>query len=193
MNTQNLLAKLMVGLLVFLIGSFSIANAQEFALTAGFRSNNADADRTGFTINGRNGLQFGALAFVPITEQIHFRSGFLYTQKYLLSSTGTTTVTETELNLSYLDIPATMMFKFSEYGGVFAGFVLSANQAKDCGSGVSVCTGVQSTILPFTIGASFKFAPQMGGELVYEAYGGKVADGVTNLRSLGANFVVYFE
>lgn len=190
---KKMLHKSLIAVFLGLLSVVSVAEAQEFALTAGFRSNNADSDRTGITINGRTGYQFGALAFVPVSGQIHVRSGFLYTQKYLLSTSGTNPVTETEINLSYLDVPATMLFKFSEYGGVFAGFVLSANQSKDCGSGVSVCTGVQSTVIPFTVGASFKFAPQMGGELVYEAYGSKIADGVTNLRSLGANFVVYFE
>lgn len=180
-------------MLVILVIAAVKAEAQEFGLTLGFRSTNVDTTVAGASISGETGLQGGALAWIPITEQIYFRGGFLFTQKYFSTTLGSST---TEVQFSYLDLPATVMWRFNDFGGVFFGPVLSINQSKSCSnSTVSNCTvtGTKSNLLPIQFGASFKFAPQLGGELVYEFDSGKIAQDYENMRSIGANFVVWFE
>lgn len=168
----------------------AFAQDGQFGITGGFRSTNMDAK--GLTVDGKSGLLLGGLAWFYFNENFGFRTGFLYAQKYAtLKST-----TNIDMNFTYLDIPATLAYKFSDYASVFGGVVLSMAQSKDCGAGCAV-NNHQSMLTPFVVGTSFKFAPYMGGELVYEFTSSKVSEiggvEISNLRSLGANFVVYFE
>lgn len=184
--------KSVISLFVFLV--MSVAQAQEFALTAGLRNNNADTDLALGAVEAQTSFYVGGLAYFPMIHQLTFRTGFLYTQRYadIIYVNGTSD----EVRFSYLDIPLTLMMKFSDYAGVFAGPVVSINHAKDCSrssGGVCTATNAKSSIIPIVIGASFKFAPQMGGEFFYEWYSGELASGISNMRSLGANFVFYFE
>jgi len=171
--------------------SFSAAAQDgQFAITGGFRSTNMDAK--GLTVDGRSGLLLGGLAWFYFNDNLGLRTGFLFTQKYAtLKST-----TNIDMNFTYLDIPATLAYKFSDYASVFGGVVMSMAQSKDCGAGCTV-NNHQSMLTPFVVGTSFKFAPYMGGELVYEFSSSKISEvggvEISNLRSLGANFVVYFE
>lgn len=180
-------------MLVVLVIAAVKAEAQDFGLTLGFRSTNVDSVVAGTSTTGETGLQGGALAWIPISEQFYFRGGFLFTQKYFSADQAGGAV---DVKFSYLDLPATVMWRFSDFGGVFFGPVLSINQSKSCSdSSTSNCTvaGTKSNLLPIQFGASFKFAPQLGGELVYEFYSGKISDDFENMRSIGANFVVWFE
>ncbi len=174
--------------------------AQEFALSAGFRNTSASADGapagTTYSISAKNGFQLGGIGFFPLNEQIYLRSGLLYTQRFLeFSATTGTVVTKTDVELSYIDIPATVMYKFSDYGGVFGGVIVGLNQSKDCKTATTStnCTGTNSSITPITLGLSFKFAPNMGGEFSYESTSGSLANSVTEAKSIGLNFLVFFE
>jgi hypothetical protein len=174
--------------------------AQEFALSAGFRNTSASADGapagTTYSISGKNGFQLGGIGFFPMNEQIYLRSGLLYTQRFLeLTATTGAIATKTDVELSYIDIPATVMYKFSDYGGVFGGVIVGLNQSKDCKTSTTStnCTGTNSSITPITLGLSFKFAPNMGGEFSYESTSGSLANSVTEAKSIGLNFLVFFE
>jgi hypothetical protein len=176
------------------------AQAQDFALSAGFRNTSASADTaptgTTYSISAKNGFQLGGIGFFPLNEQVFLRSGLLYTQRFVeFSSTTGTIVTKTDVELSYIDIPATVMYKFSDYGGVFGGVVVGLNQSKDCKTSTTStnCTGTNSSITPITLGLSFKFAPNMGGEFSYESTSGSLATSVTEAKSIGINFLVFFE
>lgn len=192
-NRINQLLTVMSMILTMALLSPVHAADPEFGITAGFRSNNADTDSSGYKVTGKTGLNFGALALIPIKDAIGFRTAFTYSQRGLdLDSSGN----KVEVKLAYLDIPLTLYYKFSDFAGLFAGPVISLVQSKECSqTGSSTCslTSVQSSIVPISFGVTFKFAPQMGGELVYEQYSGKLSDEVNNLRSVGANFVFYFE
>lgn len=168
--------------------------AQELAIAAGLRNTNADptGSASSGSISADNGMQFGGMAFLELQSQMYFRTGFLYSQRYYSYQAPSET---TQIKTTYLDIPLTAMYKFSEYGGVFGGVVMAMNQSKvtEAPSGSGQLTGVSSTILPFTFGVSFKFAPQFGGEFFYEFVSGKISDTVSNTRSLGVNLLIFFE
>ncbi len=182
---------------VLLASGFAFAVESNFGVTGGFRTNNFDTDVTGATVTGKNGFQLGGLAWFNFADPLALRLGFLYSQRYAqLDQTVAGSKFSTDIKLTYLDIPLTLQYKFGDFGGVFFGPVFSMNQSKECttaGVTGSNCTGVQSSITPLSVGVSFKFAPQMGAEFAYEFYSGKVADGLSNLRSLGANFVFFFD
>lgn len=184
--------RILSALIVFFL--ISTSQAQEFALTAGLRNNNAETDLASATVEAKTSFYLGALAFFPMISPFAFRTGLIYSQRY--ADIVFTNGSFDEIRFSYLDIPLTLMARFNEYVGVFAGPILAINQSKECSRSVGgVCNAldVKSSIMPITLGASFKFAPQMGGEFFYEFYSGDMARGISNMKSLGANFVFYFE
>jgi hypothetical protein len=92
-------------------------------------------------------------------------------------------------------VPLTAFYKFSDFGGVFAGVVLANNFEKSWSvSGRSVDdVDVRSTLIPAVLGASFKFLPQVGMSVFYELIGGEVARDLKNYKAVGVNLAVYFE
>jgi hypothetical protein len=171
------------------------AEARDFAVSVGARTNSWDISPAGAgSGSGKTGLQAGVLGFIDIGTGLQFRSGFLYTQRLF---TATASGFESEYNFSYFDVPLTIMYKFSDFGGVFGGGVLALNSGKSCsGTGCST-EGVKSSLVGFQFGASFKFAPQMGGELYYESIPGDIqsANGTAgkDAKSVVANLLFTFE
>lgn len=176
--------------------SFS-ALANDFAVVLGMRSNSWDYFPTtsGVSGSGSTGYQAGVLGFIDVAQALSVRTGFIYTQR-IFSITDSTSATN--YNYSYFDVPITLMYKFSEFGGIFGGAVLALNSGKSC-SGIANCStdGVKSSLTGFQFGASFKFAPQMGAELYYESISGDIQAsggvGGKDAKSVGANFLITFE
>ncbi len=165
-----------------------------FGALFGLRSNQADTDIRNATVNSRMGYQFGVLALFPIVKAIEVRSGFMYTQRYSeIANTASGTVT---VDYSYFDVPMTLMYRFSEAAGVFAGPVIAFNQSKEvtCSRNTNCAAlDVKSVVMPLQIGLNFKFLPQMGGEVFFEYTSGDLSTNVANMRSVGANLIYYFE
>lgn len=184
--------KAILSVLVLMIGQMAIAN--DFAAVLGFRSNSADAVTSGVNVNSKTSFGLGVLGFMDLNEALQFRSGFLYNQRNYQTSVGTT---ETDLNIAYVDIPVTLMYKFADYAGVFAGPVVSLLASKECkvsGGTCSITKDPESMVLPIQFGVSFKFAPQMGAELYYEMTSSDFwKDTLKNSRTVGANFLYTFE
>jgi hypothetical protein len=168
--------------------SASAANYTDMAFEVGFRNQNGDVDTTGVSTNAKIGYQLGLSAAFPVAEQWSIRSGLFYTQKNFEMKIGTV---NQDLKFTYIEIPATVLFKFADFGGVYGGLNLSLNLDDDCGT--TACSDVKSLTTPLVIGANFKFAPQMGGNVYVESLSGEVANGVKNLVAIGANFMVTFE
>ncbi|KHD89051.1 MAG: hypothetical protein OM95_06290 [Bdellovibrio sp. ArHS] len=158
----------------------------DYGLEVGIRSQSGDVD-TGASTSSQMGFQFGATAHFPLSGPLHLRTGLLYTQRPLtIDSTP-----ENKVTMNYLDIPVALMYKFEEYAGVFAGVSLGMNLDKN--ADVGTVTGVKSPLVPFLLGASFKFAPDFGIALYYESASGDVADGLKDYRAVGANLQITFD
>jgi len=180
-----------IGFLMMVISTSAQAN--DFALALGIRSNSADSDNTGYSASTKTGVGIGAIGFFDIGQAFQLRSGFLYNQRnYTLTASGANDV---ELNMAYVDIPVTAMYKFADYAGVFAGPVLGFLASKECKPGSACDTNkVDGTMLGLQFGASFKFAPQMGGEIYYEMIPTTFwKDQLKNARTVGFNLLVTFE
>lgn len=172
----------------------SFAFASDFAAVAGFRSNSADAVTSGVTINSKSGLGAGVLGFFDLAGALQGRMGFLYNQRNLSGKAGTT---EFDVNLAYMDIPITAMYKFADYAGMFAGPVVSLLASKEVKSNVSgfeLTNSPEGMNIGLQFGASFKFAPQLGAELYYESFPSAIwKDGIKNVRTVGVNLLFTFE
>lgn len=166
------------------------ASALDVGLEFGVRSQSADVD-TPATSKSQMGMQFGATTIVPIVNNLNLRTGMLYTQRPI---TKEVSGSEYKYTLNYVDIPVQLLLKLEEYAGIYFGVAVAMNMDKNC-SGVAGCTvtGVKTPLIPLTFGATFKFAPQLGGSLQFETASGDAADGLKNFRAVGANLIVFFE
>jgi hypothetical protein len=176
--------------------SFSVS-ANDFAALIGARTNSWDyaPATTGISGSGSTGFQAGVLGFLNLTPVLQLRSGFIYTQRiFSITNTGV----ETDYTLTYFDVPLTLKYMFSEYGGVFFGPNLALGAGKSC-TGGNACTtdGVKSSLVGMQLGASFKFAPQLGAELYYELTSGDImaSNGTSgkDAKSIVANLLFTFE
>ena len=155
------------------------------------RSDSADAVNSGVTVTSKTNYEAGVVGFFDISDKLMIRSGFIYTQR---SYTLSTALASGDFTYTYFQIPVGLMYKFSDFGGAFVGPAIAFNASKTCTFG-SNCTptGVQSSIIPIQIGASFKFAPQLGAAFYYEVVPGKLDDNIQNAKAIVADLMITFE
>ncbi len=174
-----------------------LAQAADFGIEAGVRSQSADAGGTGFTAESKTDFQMGGVGQFPISGAFYIRSGLIYTQRSVdLTYKATSTTSTGSLTMTYFDVPAQVFYKFEDYGSVFAGPVVSFILDKKCElSGGSTCTvtAAKSMLVPLQLGGTFKFMPQMGATIYYETIPGDVAENFSNYRAIGANFLFTFD
>lgn len=177
--------KLALSLLAVLSVSSAAMADEDYGLEVGIRSQSGDVAPAVGTTSSQMGLQFGATAHFLINGPLHLRTGMLYTQRPIVVKQAGV---EYKVSMNYLDIPLALMYKFEEYAGVFAGVSLAMNLDKS--SDIGPINDVKSPLMPFIIGASFKFAPNLGVALYYENASGEAADGLKDYRAVGANLMI---
>lgn len=163
------------------------AFGSDFTGVIGMRSDSADS------LQSRTGYNLGALAFMDLGEKSALRAGFIYTQRSYGVTSGSTVLGD--VKLTYFDVPVGLMYKFSDLAGVFAGGVVAMNVGKECSTTLgTTCDGIQSMPYGLQLGISFKFHPQIGGEMIYESLSGqKVATNIKDNKAAIVNLKVYFE
>jgi hypothetical protein len=167
------------------------AFADDFAVAVGVRSNSADAVPTGATVSSKTGFGAGVIGIFDIAPKFQGRTGFLYNQRNLTFKAAST---DEDVNLAYIDIPVTAMYRFADYAGAFAGPVLALLASKDCKVTGGCPKDPESMSLGLQFGASFKFAPQMGGEVYYETIPSEFwKDIAKNAKTVGFNLLFTFE
>lgn len=166
------------------------AMAQDLGVVVGFRNDQADSETAGVDISGKTNIQGGMVAKFELSGPLQIRTGAIYVQR-AYSAKGLLGV-EQETKASYLEIPVGLLYKFSDYGGVFAGPAFGLNVSKDCPGGCSGA-GINTSPMTLQVGGSFKFAPQMGFEFYYETMSSTFATGVTNARAIAANLMITFD
>lgn len=179
-------------LLVLGLASKGLAN--ETAILGGLRSSSAETDIRGAAVSSDPDFQAGLLANLELNKTWMLRTGVILTQRQLtLKPTSAGTV---DLNFVYVDFPFTALYRFSNLGGVFAGPVFAFNQSKDTSCTNKLNCGSQSVdaiSFPLQLGVSFRFADQLGAEFYYEYLAGNLEKNVSNVKTVGANLLFYFE
>lgn len=186
----NLMMKVVAAAVVALISVSALA--QDVGVVVGVRSDNADGNNN-VKITGKTGFQAGVVAKFDMTSALQLRSGFLATQRSYEYSITTPAILNDEYKMTYFEIPVGVLWKFSDYGGVFAGPAISLNLSKSCPGGDCSGTEVNSSPLSFQFGGSFKVAPQVGFEVYYESMLNDVSKDVKSGRSLMANLMITFD
>ena len=182
-------AMLAFGLLMgFPVAFPTVVKAQDVGVVAGIRADSADGEGT-TDIGQRVNFQAGVIGKFELSGPLQIRSGMLYVQRgYELKGTNSTD----QLTSTYFEVPVGLLYKFSDFGGVFIGPALGLGLSKNCPAS---CNGadVASSLVSVQFGASFKIAPQFGFEVYYEALTGNIAKGIKNPRAIVANAMITFD
>jgi len=163
------------------------ASAQYMGVELGIRQQAADAVTAGVSTSTEMAYQFGLVGAFPMTEALLFRSGFLYTQRPVTAKVGTV---KSKFTYNYFDIPVTLMWKMNEFGGVYGGVNVALAASADCDN----CTTSpeKKGAMPVVIGGTFKFAPNFGVDVYYEAIG-KIGEDFEKGSAVGANLLITFD
>ncbi|MEK2689670.1 outer membrane beta-barrel protein [Bdellovibrio sp. GT3] len=165
-----------------------------YGLEVGVRSQSGDTDASGVSTDSQTAMQFGMFGILPISGPWNVRTGLLYTQRPLVLKSGGS---DGKVEMNYVDIPLNIMYKFEDYAGVYLGVNLAINMDKKCSLNNCNVTDVTSPLIPLTVGASFKFAPNFGLNVYFESASGKAAMAggaeLKNYRAVGANLLVTFD
>ncbi len=149
----------------------------------GFKSNTANV--SGATSNKQeNGFQLGVSGVYNMGGAFGIKSGLFYTERPVTSESGAVT---TKAKITYFEVPLLAMMKFEEYAGVYAGPSIGLKMGDEVSPGA--LTGVKSMIIPITIGAQFKFLPNLGANVFFENVSGDLATGIANSRAVGVNVI----
>jgi hypothetical protein len=158
------------------------------ALEGGFKWNSMDFDGS----NSNNqvvGFQFGGSVIVNFSTQFGLRTGLFYNERPFKSEfTG---LSDVEGKITYADIPVHLMLKLEDYAGIYIGPSISTKIGDEVKGGT--LTGVKSSVMPLTVGAQFKFAPNFGLNIFFETISSSLAKELTASRGIGANFVLAFD
>ncbi len=161
-------------------------NRMDMGVLAGYRINDASTDVAGASINGKGGFQVGGLAFIPMSGQLSVRTGFIYAMRnYESEVLGV----KDDIKFSHFDVPATVMYNFTDLGGIFAGANLSLKVADDCGAGCDA----KSMFVSLQFGGDFKIAPQFAAEFYFETAPSEIADGIKDATAVVINGLFTFE
>jgi hypothetical protein len=180
---------LTIGLIIFSLQSFAqrsptAADYSMAGLEFGFKSNTASIANS--TSNKQeNGFQLGVSGVYNIGESFGLKSGLMYSERPFSADFA---LTSSKGKITYFEIPLQFMLKFEEYAGVYVGPSISLKMS-DEGSPAGLAN-VKSMIVPLTIGAQFKFLPNLGANVFFETVSGELATNVENSRAVGVNLII---
>ena len=152
------------------------------AFELGFKSGSADITGAQST-RQKNAFQLGASAVFDFASSFGLKSGLFYSERAFEAVFPPGVVDAGKIN--YFEVPLYLMFKFEEYAGVYAGPALAVKLGDDLGG-----TAAESMVVPITLGAQFKFLPNIGVNLFFETIPGDIATGISNFRAVGANLLI---
>lgn len=184
--------KILISIMLVVFCNTAIAQKNPFAsaysmpsIEFGFKSNTA-------TISGsssdkqENGFQLGFSGVFNFTESIGMKSGLFYAERPFAADFGGGSTVKGKI--TYFEVPALLMFKLEEYAGIYAGPSLALKLGDEISSGSLI--DVKTMVMPITLGVQFKFLPNFGVNAFFETISGDLANGISNSRAVGVNFLV---
>jgi hypothetical protein len=163
--------------------SYSMAGVE-----GGFKWSSADqtgSDSTKQVI----GYTVGGSAVFNIAPSFGIKTGLFYNERPFSSTYPI--IGDVKGKITYFDVPVLLMFKFEDYAGIYIGPSLSMKLSDEVN--VGKLDSVKGMVVPLTVGAQFKFAPNFGVNIYFESVSGEIATGIKNTRAVGANLLVTFD
>ncbi len=184
--------KFLMSSMLFFIGFSSSVFAQKAGVTLGLSQVQIEGE-SGVDVSSNGSYQLGALFYQPMTEMIDVRVGALLEQDNL---TVTTAGVDRTLNLSYINIPLTVGFRFGERFLMFLGPVLHVNAAKSCkaSGGCSISSyKVKGTDMLLSLGGHVQLTDVLGLEVSLDRMSTKPFEGTSGGQSINVNFQYIIE
>ncbi|MBL7670451.1 MAG: outer membrane beta-barrel protein [Bdellovibrionaceae bacterium] len=182
-----------------LFGASAMAAASDYGAVFGFRSQSGDLDPATTTTNTSKaaiGYQLGITTSFQMSGPLNLRTGLMYVERPLKVS-SIASGDEADYKLTYFDVPVLLSYKFEDYAAVYAGVSLSVNLSSSASGKGSLSaakvTDAKSMIVPITLGAAFRFAPQIGADVFFETVPGELALGLKSYRAVGVNLLYFFD
>ncbi len=168
------------------------AEASEFALEGGFRNQSGDATSLNNDATSKTAFQLGGAGSFELNGPLALRAGMFYTQRPLGFTVGGL---DGSYSINYFDVPVALQYKFEDHFSVWAGAGVAVKLDSKCEVNGASCAKVKekSMVVPVSLGASFKFAPQLGASVFFEMISGELTDETEDYRAVGANLSFYFE
>lgn len=157
------------------------------AIEAGFKWSAMDVAGTGSDKQDL-GIQIGGSVVLNFAEQFGLRTGLFYSERPFKQENAGVTY---DGKLTYAEVPVHFMFKLEDYAGIYVGPSIAMKISEDVNTGS--LEDAKSMVIPLTLGAQFKFAPNLGVNLFFETVGGKIADNLKDSRGIGANLLIAFD
>jgi hypothetical protein len=177
-------------LLILASLSFSApALAQEYGALLGVHQTSADSDLNGTSVDGVFNFKAGLAVGFELAEFTKFRTGVIYNQRHLES---TTAGSKTEIKYDYLDVPALIQYNVNEMFGMFGGLVVGINVNDDLKPKPTSKVDVETLIPLLSVGINLTFQDMIGFDIYYERGMGDISDGLENFSTFGANFLYWF-
>ncbi len=116
------------------------------------------------------GAAFGALVFGEWAPSLSYRTGAYFAQRVTTISVG---AANAHFNIGYIDLPLTLMYRFSDRYAVFAGAVPAIKTSSDCTGYMSICNAdfvAEANLQAFgaQAGLNFKLGGIWSAELIYD-------------------------
>ncbi|MBY0316597.1 MAG: PorT family protein [Bdellovibrionales bacterium] len=184
--------------LMLILGALTLsAQAQEYGILAGIHNTDIDTPSGPFSVDTEIGWRAGLVGKYEIADGVHFRSGVLYVdRKFSMEESSSTT--NLDIKMAYLDIPVLFQFQMNETISFFAGPVIGINVSKKVSGTASGVSGsddlenVKGLYLLAQAGVNFTF-DQIGFDVYYERGFGEIADdSFKDYNIIGANFLYWF-
>jgi hypothetical protein len=165
--------------------------SQDIGVSIGFRSDSADSDLATMSAHSETSLSFGLVGKMDLSEIFALRLGMQYVpRQYRLQSRDD--LSSELFKFIYFELPLALLYKVSDFGGLFAGVSVGFGLDRVCGQ-LGSCHGVGNSLASFQLGASFKVAPQFGLEVFYEKGLSHIAFHLRDQRAVGANLLITFD
>jgi hypothetical protein len=178
---------------VLLVGFSSAVFAQKAAVTLGLSQVQVQGD-TGVDVSSNGSYQLGALFYHPFSDMMEARLGALLGQENL---TFTQSGNDVELNLTSINVPLTLGFRFAERFLMFLGPVINVNVTKTCKASVGSCSvssfKAKGTDVLLSFGGHVQLTESLGLEISLDKMSGKPFVGTTGGQIINVNFQYIIE
>lgn len=131
------------------------ASANSFGVFGGLNSN--EFKSSGNSWDREFGFEFGMSAIIPLQGQLFFRTGAGFLQKNSTLKAGGNAY---DFNMTYLQIPATLMYDLTPQVGLYSGLNIDLKINDECETSGGSCTvgGAKTIVMNLPIGARYNLA-----------------------------------
>lgn len=179
---------LFAGCMLFLTVASAEVNYSMPALEAGFKWSSMDYEGSSGSDKQDLGIQIGGSVVLNFAQQFGLRTGLFYSERPFKNENA---VQNIDGKLTYAEVPVHFMFKLEDYAGIYLGPSIAMKISEDVN--VGSLSDVKSMVIPLTLGAQFKFMPNLGVNLFFETVPGRIADNLKDSRGIGANLLIAFD